>query len=361
MKIAVLANLTANAPVWDDMSPDQWDDLDSPKTVEILCSTLGKLGHTAEFLEANINPPFVLREKLESFQPDLCLNIAEGHFGDGREAHIPSVLEMMRLPYTGSRVITLAMALDKPLTKRVLHYHDLPTPEFQVFGTADEAINEDLTDGGELRFPLFVKPSREGTGIGVTTKSVVQSIEELRERVKEMLARYNQPVLCERYIDGRELTVGLIGNLGPTAARRLNDRTAPELLPEELTFFPALEVDTSKYGESEGGIYTNRIKTDLVDTFHYTCPARIDTGLADHLNRLSAAVFRVLGCLDISRVDFRLDREGNPYILEINPLPGLNPDYSDLPIEAKAAGWSYDRLIKSLVDLAAERWGIKGE
>ena len=358
MKIAVLANLTANAPVWDDMSPDQWDDLDSPKTVEILSSTLEKLGHTAEFFEANINPPFVLREKLEAFEPDLCLNIAEGHFGDGREAHIPSLLEMMRLPYTGSRVIPLAMALDKPLTKRILHYHELPTPEFQVVGSADEEINEDLTDGNDLRFPLFVKPSREGTGIGVTAKSIVHSVEELRERLKEMLTRYNQPVLCERYIDGRELTVGLIGNLGPTAARRLNDRTAPEVLPGELTFFPALEVDTRKYDKSEGGIYTNRIKTELVDTFHYTCPAPIDSGLADRLNRFTAAVFRVMGCLDISRVDFRIDKQGNPYILEINPLPGLNPDYSDLPIEAKAAGWSYERLIKSLVDLAAVRWGI---
>jgi D-alanine-D-alanine ligase len=232
-------------------------------------------------------------------------------------------------------------------------------PEFQVFGSADEEINDDLLEGEELRFPLFVKPSREGTGIGVTAKSIVHSVEELRERLGEMLNRYNQPLLCERYIDGRELTVGLIGNLGPTAARRLNDRTAPEVLPGELTFFPALEVDISKYGESEAGVYTNRIKTDLVDTFHYTCPARIDSGLADRLNRLAAAVFRVMGCLDISRVDFRLDNEGSPYILEINPLPGLNPDYSDLPIEAKAAGWSYERFIKSIIDIAAERWGIK--
>lgn len=357
MKIALLANLKENAPQAEGVTEDFWDDLDGRETVDSILDALKAGGHTAEFMEASLLPPHSLLAKLGSFSPDLCFNIAEGHFGDGREAHIPAVLEMLRLPYTGSRVMTLALALDKPMTKRLLHYHDLPTPEFQVFGSPDEPINEDLLEGEELRFPLFLKPSREGTGMGVTGRSIVNTLSDLRDRLEEMLVRYRQPVLCERFVDGREVTVGVAGNLKPTAARRLSDRTAPSVLPEELTFFPPMEIDTNKYPESEGGIYTNRIKVELVHDFYYTCPAGLDDETVDTLFRLTAAVFRVTGCCDVARVDFRIDRENGdiPYILEVNPLPGLNPEYSDLCIEARACGWEYTRLINHIVDLASER------
>jgi D-alanine-D-alanine ligase len=182
----------------------------------------------------------------------------------------------------------------------------------------------------------------------------------LRERLDSMLKIYNQPILCERFIHGREITVGLVGNLKPTAARRLNDRTAPEVLPEELTFFPPMEIDTEKYDVSEAGLYTNRVKVELVEDFHYTCPAELDETTEDMLYRYAAAVFRVTGCYDAARVDFRLDGNGGntPFILEINPLPGLNPVYSDLCIEAKAYGWSYEKLINTIVELAAVRYGM---
>lgn len=360
MRIAVLANLKVNAP--KDIGSDShiWDDLDGRETIDALLQALRNNGHTPDFFEANLNPPFNLLEKLQSFKPDLCFNIAEGHRGDSRESQIPAVLEMLQLPYTASRIFTLALSLDKPMTKRILNYHDLPTPEFQVFGSEDDEINEDLLEGDELRFPVFVKPSREGTGIGVTGKSVVETAGELLDKVRAMLKEYQQPILCERFIKGRELTVGVMGNLKPTAARRLNDRTAPEVLPEELRFFPPMEIDTDKYDSSEGGIYTNRIKVELVHDFHYTCPAKIEPEIVDELNRLAAATFRVTGCLDVARVDFRLDEsdDNKPYILEINPLPGLNPEYSDLCIEAYAAGMSYDELIRDIVDLAAKRQGL---
>lgn len=357
MKIALLANLKENAPPVEGVSDDFWDDLDGRETIDSILDALQAGGHTAEFMEASILSPYSLVSKLGSFAPDLCFNIAEGHFGDGREAHIPAVLEMLRLPYTGSRVMTLALALDKPMTKRLLHYHDLPTPEFQVFGRHDEPINDDLLEGEQLKFPLFLKPSREGTGMGVTGKSIVYSVSDLRDRLEEMLARYRQPVLCERFVKGREVTVGVAGNLKPTAARRLNDRTAPFVLPGELTFFPPMEIDTDKYPESEGGLYTNRIKVELVHDFYWTCPAELDDETGDTLFRLTAAVFRITGCCDVARVDFRIDSEnGNiPYILEVNPLPGLNPEYSDLCIEARAYGWEYGRLINHIVDLASER------
>ncbi|MEW5814360.1 MAG: hypothetical protein AB1798_03055 [Spirochaetota bacterium] len=360
MRIAVLANLIKNAPRWEGMPPEQWDDLDSPKTIDNIISSLEKEGHTAEFFEARIQAPFRLVDKLQSYKPDLCFNIAEGHFGCSRESHIPSILEMLRLPYTGSRVLSLAIALDKPLTKRLLHYHGLPTPEFQVFGAADEPINDDFLDRDVLKFPLFIKPSREGTGMGVSAKNIIRGIAELREKLKEMLHRFKQPVLCERFIQGRELTVGFVGNLKLNPPRRMSDKTAPLGLPQELTFFPPLELDTDAYDPEEAGIYTGRIKTELVHDFHYMCPASLAPEAVDLLNKYSAATFRVLGCLDVARVDFRFDTEDNnkPYILEINPLPGLNAEYSDLPLQAKAYGWSYERLINTIVELAAERQNI---
>jgi D-alanine-D-alanine ligase len=362
MRIAVLANLKKNAPTWDGMAADRWDDLDSPHTIEAIIQALESDGHEAKFVEASILPPHNMIEKLLAYKPDMCFNIAEGHFGDSREAHIPSILEMLKLPYTGSKVMTLALALDKPMTKRILNYHGLPTPEFQVFEHATDEINADLLDehGEELRFPLFIKPSREGTSVGVSAESIVHTVRELREQVSKQLKLYNQPILCEHYVRGRELTVGMVGNMEATAARRLNERTIPDELPPTLDFFPVMEVDTESYGESEAGLYTNRMKVELVDDFRYQCPAKIDSDLEYHLKLLAAAVFRVIGCRDVSRVDFRLDEDdGNkPYILEVNPLPGLNPGYSDLCIQANAAGWSYEQLVNAIVSEAQWRYGM---
>ncbi len=362
MRIAVLANIKDNAPTWDGMPEDQWDDLDSHKTIDGIIAALASGGHQAEFFEANIRPPFNLVEKLEAYEPDLCFNIAEGHFGDGREAQIPSILEMLSLPYTGSKVLSLALALDKPMTKRILYYHGLPTPEFQSFELADEPVDEDLLDAsGELLFPMFVKPSREGTSVGVTAESVVYTVEQMRDQIARQLRRYNQPILCEHYVKGREITIGMVGNLMPSAARRINERTAPNVQPDTLNFMPPLEVDLNAYDSSEGGVYTNRMKVELADTFYYLCPAPLEPDFLQQLNLLAGAVFRVTGCKDVARVDFRLDEDnGNkPYILEVNPLPELNPGYSDLCLEAQAAGWTYERLINTIVNLAALRQGVR--
>jgi D-alanine-D-alanine ligase len=355
MKIAILANLKANAPSIPGVPASTWDDLDSPATVEAIGAALAAGGHESTFLEANAAEPHDLVGRLLDYKPELCFNIAEGHFGDGREAQVPGILEMLRIPYTGSRVLTLALCLDKPMTKRLLSYHELPTPEFQVFGAPDEEVNDDLADGDDLRFPLFLKPSREGTGIGVSSSSIVETMGELRSELDRQLKEYRQPILCERFIDGRELTVGILGNLAPTAARRLNERTAPAVMPEELTIFPVLEVRTGDYDPEERGLYSNRVKTELVHDFRYACPAPLPEDLSDRLKGLAAAVFRVTGCQDVGRIDFRIDADGNPYILEINPLPGLNPEYSDLCLEAYASEWSYEQLINGIVDAAKER------
>jgi len=350
MHVALLANLKANAPTWPGMPPDRWDDLDSEETIQAIARALESGGHRVTFLEGNLT----LVENLGKVRPDICFNICEGHLGDGREAHVPALLEMMRIPYTGSRVMTLALALDKPMTKRVLSYHDLPTPPFQVFERADEPLDP------ETRFPLFVKPSREGTGMGVSAESIVNNERELRTQLRRLFGRYDQPALAERFIDGREVTVGIIGNLQVPAARRVpEDEDAPRML-KGLHFFPPLEVDMGAYPPEEAGIYTSRIKVEMAHDFHYLCPAPLSREVVEDLAWLAAATFRVTGCLDVARVDFRLDAsdDDKPYILEVNPLPGLNPGYSDLCIEAAADGWTYEELINEILIRAAERYGL---
>ena len=346
MHVALLANLKKNAPTWDGMSADRWDDLDSDETIEAIMSALQAGGHTVTFLEGSLS----LAESLNRVKPDICFNICEGHFGDSREAHVPAILEMMRIPYTGSRLMTMALTLDKPMTKRVLAYHKLPTPAFQTFERVNEPLDRDM------RFPLFVKPSREGTGMGVSPDSVVRDEEQLRNQLRVQFERYDQPILVERFVDGREITVGVVGNLtSPVAWRLPEDEEAPRI-SRGLTFFPPMEIDLDRY-ESEAGIYTSRIKTDLVHEFYWTCPADLPQLMVHELNWLTAATFRVTGCQDVARVDFRLDTSDNdkPYILEINPLPGLNPEYSDLCIEARAFGWSYEELVNRILDEAIER------
>jgi D-alanine-D-alanine ligase len=355
MRIAVLANLKSNAPTWDGMSPDRWADLDSSGTIESLLAALQSGGHDAEFFEANPSPPFNLAGRLLAYQPDLCFNIAEGHYGAARESLIPCLLDMLEIPYTASGPLALALSLDKPTTKHFMVYHGLPTPEFQVLVAPDDPINpEFLDENGALRCPLFAKPSREGTSIGITASNIVRTVDELRTQVTRLYEHYRQPILCERYIQGREVMIGLLGNLPPTADHQFDEP------PASLTYLPPLEVDFSAYSESEAGLYTNRMKTEWANDFHYLCPAPLDPDTGRELRRLAASMFHAIDCKDMARVDFRLDElDGNkPYILEINPLPGLAPGYSDLCLQSNAAGWSYEQLVNTIVELAAARHGL---
>ncbi len=351
MRVAVLANLKKNAPTWPGISPDMWDDLDAKETIEAISQALESNGHRVSFLEGDRT----LFDNLQRLKPEICFNLCEGHFGDSREAQVPAILEFLRMPYSGSRVLTLALCLDKPMTKRVLTYHDLPTPPFQVFERLDEELDEPA-----MQFPCFVKPSREGTGMGVTAESIVRNKAELRTQLRRVFERYNQPVLVERFIEGREVTVGLVGNLTRPAARRLpDDEEAPRIL-RGLHFFPPLEVNMAAYPPGEGGVYTGHMKVEMAHDFHYLCPAPLGPEQVEELKWLTAATFRVTGCQDVARVDFRLDAsDGNkPYILEINPLPGLNPEYSDLCIEAAVDGWRYEQLVNQILDEAIDRYGL---
>jgi D-alanine-D-alanine ligase len=348
-RVALLANLKVNAPHWEDMPEDQWDDLDSEKTIQALLGAIRSGGHTCEFLEGDITVVDTVRK----FKPDICFNICESHFGDAREAQVPAILEKLRIPYTGSKVLCLALGLDKPMTKRVLTYHDLPTPDFQTFERVDEPLDE------KMQFPLFVKPSREGTGMGVTAKSIVNNEAELREQVGLMINRYQQAALVETFIEGREVTVGMVGNLVGPVARRLPHNEDLPRIQSGLRFFPPMEVDLSPYLETDA-VYANRLKVALADQLNYICPAPLDDDMVDELNWLAAAVFRVTGALDVARVDFRLNvhEDWKPYILEINPLPGLSPGISDIVIEAAAEGVGHAELVNMILETALRRYGM---
>ena len=346
-RVALLANLKTNAPHWDGMPEDQWDDLDSEKTINALVEAIRSGGHTCEFLEGDITVVDTVRK----FKPDICFNICESHFGDAREAQVPAILEKLRIPYTGSKVLCLALGLDKPMTKRVLTYHDLPTPDFQTFERVDEPLDE------KMQFPLFVKPSREGTGMGVSARSIVKNEAELREQVRQIIERYHQAALVETFIEGREVTVGMVGNLvGPVARRLPHDENLPRI-QAGLRFFPPMEVDLSPYLETDV-VYANRLKVELADQLNYLCPAPLDDDMVDELNWLAAAVFRVTGALDVARVDFRLNanEDWKPYILEINPLPGLSQGISDIVIEAAAEGVGHTELVNMLLETALRRY-----
>jgi len=269
-RVALLANLKKNAPTWEGMPEDQWDDLDSEKTIQALLDALRTGGHTCEFYEGDAS----IIDTVRKYKPDICFNICESHFGDAREAQVPAILEKLQIPYTGSKVLCLALGLDKPMTKRVLTYHDLPTPDFQTFERVDEPLDP------KMQFPLFVKPSREGTGMGVTARSIVKSEDELREQVGLIIDRYHQAALVETFIEGREVTVGMVGNLlGPVARRIPHNEDLPRI-QAGLRFFPPMEVDLSPYLETDA-VYANRLKVALADQLNYLCPAPLDDDMVD--------------------------------------------------------------------------------
>ncbi len=328
--VAILANLKKNAPKLPNQPPDVWADLDAEHTIDALADALRHAGHRVTFLEANVE----LIDKLRDVKPDICFNIAEGHYGDSREAQIPALLELLRIPYTGSRVMTQAISLDKVMTKRVWQSFGLRTAPFQEFTRADEPLSP------ELAFPLFVKPAREGTGAGVTVKSIAENERDLRDRINYVIRTYEQPALVERFLSGRELTVGVIGNA-----------------PHQYVF-PPIEINTQKVAPEERGLYSHHVKAHVDDAMSYLQAAQLDPDLLAEVQNLALSAHNAINSLDVSRVDFRCDEAGVPYLLEINTLPGMSPGFSDLPIAAEMIGMDYNWLVNTILDLACQRNGL---
>jgi len=279
---------------------------------------------------------------------DIAFNICEGHRGESRESQVPAILEMLGIPYTAGKILAQALSLDKAMAKRVWMSYGLPTAAFQLFDHEDEALHPSLS------FPLFVKPVHEGTAKGIDANAVVYNERQLRERVRHVISAYVQPALVETFLPGREFTVGVLGNAlghGEKALSEQYDKTG-------FHVFPVLEIDTSPLADTEGSVYTNLIKSDRPLDINYICPAKIDAAMEGELKRLAVQAFLAINALDVSRVDFRLDAQGHPHIMEINTLPGINPTISDLCIVARAEGMPYRQLVNDILKLAARRYGL---
>ena len=345
-KIAVLANIKDDSqPKPEGVPPDAFADFDHIETIHSIRAALETDGHETVFIQADTELPYALREE----RPDICFNIAEGLGGDAREAQIPALLEMLKIPYTGSRVLTNGISLDKTLTKRIWRDRRLPVAPFQEFVAGDEPLRP------ELNFPLFVKPAREGTGMGVDTKAIVKNEKELRERTQYIINTYEQPALVETFLPGREFTVGILGR----ADAKLYSRHPEWYEKDGFHRFPILELDMTRSVTPK--VYSQASKSKEVGEEGapgYICPAEIEPELEKKLKYFALRAHQLLSALDVTRTDIRLDGEGNPRVLEINTLPGLTPNYSDLCLQAQAEGIRYEDLILEILYLGASRWGM---
>lgn len=344
-RVAVIANVKGEGVLPIDAPADAGAEFDRKETIQAIRSAIESDGHTTAFLPADANLPLALAQ----FRPDVCFNIAEGIMGDGREAQVPALLEMLRIPYTASRVLANAVGLDKTMTKHIWRDHGLPTAAFQEFVCGSEPLNPDM------HFPMFVKPAREGTGMGMDAGAIVHNEMELRNRVRWVIETYQQPALVEEYLSGREFTVAVLGRADAAQyARR------PELYAEDgFHCMPVQEIDNSR--SVTPGVYGYEAKAlglDEEGVPRFICPAPIDAALARQLQDLAIQAHLAIGTVDVSRVDMRMDAEGNPRLLEINTLPGLTPEFSDLCVIAKADGLSYQDLILEILYLGASRWGL---
>ncbi len=323
-KSALRVGLTFNVKRIDPASNDAEAEFDSPKTIAAIGAAIESYGHTVVPLEANSDLPRLLADRT----PNVVFNIAEGMRGRGREAQVPALCELLGIPYSGSDATTLSLCLDKGLTKQLLRSAGIDTAEWQVMTTGREKLKA-------FRYPVIVKPNAEGTSKGITSSSVVADEAAARAAARLMVERYGQPALVEEYITGREFTVGLLGE------RR------PKVLPVmEIVFVDPPQHPV--YGFEEKQSDTTRVR--------FECPAQITPAEQKRIEKVVRDTFSALDCRDVARVDLRMAPDGKVYVIEINPLPGLTPDFSDLCVIAKVAGMDYRMLIGEILSGSIKRY-----
>lgn len=329
MRIGLTYDLKEKVPVSQDHPIDALEEYDSRETIDGIASVLASKGHSIVFLGGG-------REFLSSVvkeQVDFVFNIAEG-LGNyrSREAQVPGVLEMLDIPYTGSDPLCLSVCLDKPLTKQLVADAGIDTPKWRLISSTAE-LKKMKWDN--FPFPAFVKPVHEGSSKGVRLASKVTSAKDITKMTGDLLEYYRQPVIVEEFMSGDELTVGVVGNKSPKIVGIM--RIIPKMNKADF-------------------VYSLEVKRDWENRVSYECPAKFDDSTLKKIKLVSTRIFEVLGCRDFARIDFRLDGDGTPNFLEINPLPGLNPNYSDLVIMNGMMGNSYDTLISSIFNAAVERY-----
>ena len=254
---------------------------------------------------------------------------------------MPAMLEMLQLPYSGSDALTLGICLDKSRAKEILTYHKIPNAKFLVANRVEDINNEDFD------FPIIVKPISEGSSKGIFSSSFVKNKKELADEVNRILLAYNQPALIEEFLPGREFTVAVLGN------------------GDEAEVLPIIEIRFEDFPKDIVPLYSYEAKW-ILDTKEnnfdvFECPAKLDSSLEKSIKETVLKTYNVLRCKDWSRIDVRLDKNGIPNIIEINPLPGIMPDpneNSSFPKAARAAGMNYNQLIQNVLYSAAKRYNI---
>jgi D-alanine-D-alanine ligase len=327
-----LLRVSPDFPVSDIFA--EWDEPATIAAVEAALSTVGEVIR----LEAIADFP----ERLSSTRPDIVFNIAEGLHGPNREAHVPAICEFYNIPYTASDPLALCLALDKRRAKEVFLARGVRTPAYCV---SDGRSEGDLVFGSG---PWIVKPLYEGSSKGIPVDAFCETAEAVARRAAQIATAYRQPALIEQFLPGREFTVAIMGN----------GRAAHALPVVEIAFDALPAGSVPIYGYEAKWIW-DRPEQPLEI---YACPAELDAALEAAVVGEAIAAYHALGCRDWSRVDVRLDAEGAPHVLEVNPLPGILPDpaqNSCFPKAARVAGMSYDDLLVGVLNIALERYGMR--
>ena len=313
-------------------SPDDPHDanaeFDSLKTVDTIANALASAGHKVKRI-GNVNN---LLSQIDQLDVDIVFNIAEGHDGRNRESQIPTILEMRKIPFVGSDALTLGVTLDKIIAKRCFIAEEIPTPRY--FNATDK---DDLKKMNTIGFPLIVKCRYEGSSKGLSRNSRVTDSESLKRQVDWINKTYKQSAIVEEFIRGTEFTVGVLGNENPETMPVVQVKIEGKLnLGDDFYTFSRLS------------------QPDLVE---YVCPAKISKELEEKLKDLAVKAYRSVDCRDFGRVDFRVDDKGNPYVLEVNPLPCLSDD-DVFYVAPKAMGTTYEHLINRILNFGLERYGL---
>ncbi len=300
-------------------------EFDREETIDELEAAIRSIGHATD----RIGSARRLVERLAAGDRwDLVFNIAEGLSGLGREAQVPAILDLYRIPYTFSDPLVMALTLHKGMTKRVIRDAGIPTCDF--------AVVERAGDAAAVRFepPYFLKPVAEGTSKGITSKSIVKDRAALERLCGELVREFKQPVIVEEFLPGREFTVGILGT-GPLAEA---------IGTLEMGLRPG----------AEDGVYSYVNKEQCEELVDYIL-VRPDDAVVREAERIALDSWRILGCRDAGRVDLRCDGRGRPQFIEINPLAGLHPSHSDLPILCTKLGIPYVSLIDRILRSAGAR------
>jgi D-alanine-D-alanine ligase len=312
-------------------------EFDTRETVDALAGAIERLGHRVERIEVS-GPASRTVARLEAFGPDLIFNTAEGRRGRFREAFFPALFDELGMPYTGSDAYALSLTLDKQLTKLVLAQHGVPTPRWQFLEEPRRL------QPSALRFPVIVKPNFEGSSKGITQDSVVEEPLGLHRAVAEALERYPAGVLVEEFVAGRDLTV-------PFLEAAAEDRGGV-LQPVEYL------IEEGTRAARRHAIYDYELKTRLDDMVSVRAPARLARAEAARIQELAATAYRALGIRDLGRIDFRLGDDGQPYFLELNALPSLQPG-AGIYASAALEGLHSDGVIEAVIRSAVRRWGLE--